>query len=66
MYDLVATEPKTGAYVASEFGLPIETAIDHLRILEQFGVIRHRADDLGVVAWHYRPGNKWEIEDAPF
>ena len=66
MYDAIKIEPRTAAYLAQVHGLPIEDTVDELRILEQFGVTRHRADDLGVIRWTYVPANKWETEPPPF
>jgi hypothetical protein len=66
IYHRVRTEPRTAADIAGDTGLPILDAVDELRILEGFEVIRHRADDLGVIRWHHRPGNPWDQKDPPF
>jgi hypothetical protein len=66
LYARVKAEPRTAGYLADEAGLPITEAIDQLRLLENFEVIRHRADDMGVVFWHHVPGNRWESEPVPF
>lgn len=66
LYARVKAGPRTAAYLSDEAGLPITEAIDELRLLENYGVIRHRADDLGVIRWHHRPGNAWDMEPPPF
>lgn len=66
LYARIKSEPRTAAYLSDEAGLPITETIDELRILENFGVIRHRADEMGVVFWHFIPGNRWEGPEAPF
>ena len=66
IYHRIKSEPRTGADIATETGLPILEAIDELRILENYKVIRHRADSLGVIYWHHLPGNAWDLEDPPF
>ncbi len=66
LYARVRSEPRTAAYLAEDLGLPILDAIDELRLLEGFGVIRHKADDLGVISWNFVPGNSWELADPPF
>lgn len=66
IYHRIKSEPRTGADIAETTGLPILEAIDELRILENYKVIRHRADDLGVIRWHHRPGNAWDLPETPF
>ena len=66
MYARIKTEPRTASHLSDQAGLPITETIDSLRILENYGVIRHRADKMGVISWHWIPGNKWETEEPPF
>lgn len=66
LYAEIKKEPRTAADLAASFSLEILEAIDELRILENFGVIRHRADDLGVISWKFVPDNNWEQEEPPF
>ena len=65
-YARIRREPMTAAELSPIAALPIDDTVDELRILEGFGVIRHRADDLGVIRWHHRPGNAWDLPEPPF
>ena len=66
LYRLIATEPRTAQTASDQSALQIPTVVDHLRILEQVDVVRHRADEMGVVYWHHVPGNVWDMEGPPF
>jgi predicted Rossmann fold nucleotide-binding protein DprA/Smf involved in DNA uptake len=66
LYARIKSEPRTASHLSDQAGLPIAETIDELRHLENYGVIRHRADEMGVVSWHLIPGNKWEAEEPPF
>ncbi len=66
LYAQIKADPKTAADLAGSLSLEVEQTIDELRILENYGVIQHRADDLGVVFWHFIPDNNWEQEPIPF
>jgi hypothetical protein len=65
-YARIKSEPRTAMTLSEYAGRPVLETIDELRLLENYGVIRHRADDLGVVFWHFVPDNKWEAEEPPF
>lgn len=65
-YSLVKLHQPTASSVAETLDLTIGKALSLLRILENFEVIRHRADSLGVIRWQQRPGNRWEGPEPPF
>lgn len=66
MYAEIKQGPRTASWLADAFDLDIGAAIDHLRILENFDVVDHKADNRGVIRWQPRPGNAWEMGPTPF
>ena len=65
-YSVVKLQEPTASSVADTLDLDIGKALSILRILENFQLIRHRADSLGVIRWQWRPGNRWEGPEPPF
>jgi hypothetical protein len=66
IYSQVKRAPLTAAQVASLFDLSIPEARDQLRVMENLLLVRHTADDLGVIYWRWSPANYWEMEPVPF
>lgn len=60
LYLAVKKEPITGEQAARLTRLPLTEAIDELRILENWLLVRHTADEKGVLRWRWNPANHWE------
>lgn len=66
LYREIKKGPITASRAAEMGRLPLEEAIDEMRILESWLLCRHTADEMGVVRWKWNPANYWETEPIPF
>ena len=66
LYTRIKREPLTAGDASRIIGLPIHEARDELRIMENWLLVRHTADDRGVISWKWNPANYWESEPVPF
>ena len=66
IYARIKRSPLTASQVAALFHLSVIEARDHLRIMENYLLVRHTADDQGVISWRWSPANYWELEAVPF
>ena len=48
-------EPRTAAHIAMMTKLSLDATLFHLRQLEDDGMVRHTADERGVVRWERSP-----------
>lgn len=48
-------EPRTAAHIHMLTGLSLDATLFHLRQLEDDGMVRHSADERGVVRWERSP-----------
>jgi hypothetical protein len=56
---------RTAMEISHLTGETIDAALFHLRQLEDWGVIRHSTDTVGVVRWVRVEGNPWD-QPLPF
>lgn len=66
LYALTKERPITAQTGAIRTESTLEDTIDHLRVLEEWRIIRHTADDLGVIYWRPIANNVWEQPGPPF
>jgi len=66
LYEAAKNEPISAETAATLTGLSLIEARDELRHMENWLLLRHTADDLGVVRWKWNPANYWEMGETPF
>jgi len=66
LYARIKQQPITASEASRITGLSLTEARDELRIMENWLLARHTADDLGVIRWQWNPANWWEMEPVPF
>ena len=66
LYRSIKRQPITADQAATITRLPIREARDELRTMEEWLLIRHTADEKGVIRWQWNPANHWEGEPVPF
>lgn len=66
LYIAAKNEPITAETAATLTGLSLIEARDELRIMESWLLVRHTADDAGVIRWKWNPANFWERKPVPF
>lgn len=58
--------PLTASHIAGVVGVPLSAVLDEIDVLENFRVLTHQADPLGVIRWQPAPNNPWEGPTVPF
>lgn len=66
LYRATKAGPITATALADRFDLTMADVLDEIDVLENFGVLTHQADDMGVIRWHPVPNNPWEGPPVPF
>ena len=66
LYDAAKEQPITAQTGALLTETSLATALDQLRILEEWRIIRHTANEAGVIYWIPVDDNVWEQPAPPF
>jgi len=66
LYSAAKRQPITAQTGATITRLPLTEALDHLRVLENWKIVKAKATDEGIIYWHRVPGNNWETPAPPF
>lgn len=58
--------PLTASRIAEVVDVPLSAVLDEIDVLENFQVLTHQADPMGVIRWQPVPNNPWEAPPVPF